>query len=364
MTRPTATKLRGMGIQTVRDLVFLFATRHVDYSALRRIAEVVEGEEQTVVGALWEANEVQMGANRRTRATVAVIGDETGNLRLVWFQQPWVAANLRRAAGRAAAGAEHMRFSVSGKVSVFNGRRQMDNPEWEAVDDPETSELVNTGRLLPVYPSTKDLYQKTLRRIVRDALNAVDVDGQPAVDDPLPDGLAEKLGLWPLPRAVAQAHYPDSHAAFEEARRRLAFDEFFVLQLAVAARRSRPASETPGIVLASMPGAGASVHTFVAVRAHRGTARGARRRDGRRGRRRAADEPSPAGGRGQRQDRGRAGHAAHGGRRRPSGRHHGPDRGARRAALPQRPASAQRRSPAGLGTGLVLDIPRRPPPAD
>ena len=253
VTRPTATKLRGMGIQTVRDLVFLFPTRHIDYSALRRIAEVVEGEEQTVLGALWEAKEIQMGANRRVRATEAVIGDETGNLRLVWFQQPWVAASLRRAASRASAGAEHMRFSVSGKVSVFNGRRQMDNPEWEAVDDPETSELVNTGRLLPVYPATKDLYQKTLRRIVRDALNAVSVDGQLAVDDPLPKGLAEKLGLWPLPRAVAQAHYPDSPAAFEEARRRLAFDEFFVLQLAVAARRSRPASETPGIVLAPMP---------------------------------------------------------------------------------------------------------------
>ena len=253
VTRPSATKLRGMGVQTVRDLVFLFPTRHIDYSALRRIAEVVEGEELTVLGALWEAKEIQMGANRRVRATAAVIGDETGNLRLVWFQQPWVAANLRRAASRAAAGAEHMRFSVSGKVSVFNGRRQMDNPEWEAVDDPETSELVNTGRLLPVYPSTKELYQKTLRRIVRDALNAVSVDGQLAVDDPLPEGLAEKLGLWRLPRAVAQAHYPDSLAAFEEARRRLAFDEFFVLQLAVAARRSRPASETPGIVLAPMP---------------------------------------------------------------------------------------------------------------
>ena len=78
VTRPTATKLRGMGIQTVRDLVFLFPTRHVDYSALRRIAEVVEGEEQTVVGALWEAKEIQLGANRRVRATAAVIGRRDG----------------------------------------------------------------------------------------------------------------------------------------------------------------------------------------------------------------------------------------------------------------------------------------------
>ena len=273
-----------MGIQTVRDLVFLFPTRHIDYSALRRIAEVVEGEEQTVLGALWEAKDIQLGANRRVRATAAVIGDETGNLRLIWFNQPYVAANLRRAASRAAAGAEHMRFSVSGKVSVFNGRRQMDNPEWEAVDDPETSELVNTGRLLPVYPSTKELYQKTLRRIVRDALNAVSVDGQLALDDPLPEGLAKKLGLWPLPRAVAQAHYPDSPAAFEEARRRLAFDEFFVLQLAVAARRSRPASETPGIVLAPMPEPVQAFIHSLPFELTAGQRRGARRRDGRRGR--------------------------------------------------------------------------------
>ena len=110
VTRPTATKLRGMGIQTVRDLVFLFPTRHIDYSALRRIAEVVEGEEQTVLGALWQAKDIQLGANRRVRATEAVIGDETGNLRLIWFQpavcgrQPQASREPARPPGRSTCG--------------------------------------------------------------------------------------------------------------------------------------------------------------------------------------------------------------------------------------------------------------------
>ena len=253
VTRPNAAKLEALGVRTVRDLVFLFPTHHLDYSARRPIAEVRVGEEQTIVCALWDAQEKRMGRGGRLRTSEAVVGDETGNLRVVWFNQPWVAGNLKRAmASLVAAGAERARLSLSGKVTVFNGRKQMDSPEWEVVDDPETSELVNTGRLVPVYPKTEGLYQKTLRRMVRGALDAVTVDGSLALDDPVPSEVVAKQGLWPLGRAVAQAHYPDSAEAFEEARRRLAFDELLVLQLAVASRREQP-SRVSGIPLRPMP---------------------------------------------------------------------------------------------------------------
>ena len=241
VNRPTSAKLAALGVHTVRDLIWLFPNRHLDYSHRRPIANVLIGEEQTIVGALWEAREVGLGRGERLRATEAVIGDDTGNLRAVWFNQPYVAQNLRRAmANLTAAGADKAQISLSGKVTVYKGQKQMHSPEWEVVDDAETSELVNTGRLVPVYPKTEALYQKSLRRIVREALLSQTVGGKLVLEDHLPAEVVERNALQPLAAAISQAHYPDSQDAFEEARRRLAFDEFLVLQLAVAAKRARP----------------------------------------------------------------------------------------------------------------------------
>ena len=262
VNRPNAGKLAALGVHTVRDLILLFPNRHLDYSARRPIANALIGEEQTIVGVLWEAREVRIGRAGRLRATEAVVGDDTGNLRVVWFNQPWVAQNLRRAmVGLTAVGTGKAQISLSGKVTVYNGRKQMDSPEWEVVDDPATSELVNTGRLVPVYPKTEGLYQKSLRRIVREALLSQMVDGTLDIPDPLPISVIERNGLQPLGDAISQAHYPDSKDTFEEARRRLAFDEFLLLQLAVAAKRARPAEADPGIPLTPMP---SLVRTFLA----------------------------------------------------------------------------------------------------
>ncbi len=262
VTRPTGEKLATLGVETVRDLLWLFPNRHQDYSALRPIAQAVVGEEQTIVGMLWEANEKRLGRGGRMRATEAVVGDATGNMRIMWFNQPWVAQNLKRTiAILAGAGGQKPQISLSGKVSAYNGRKQMDSPEWEMVDDPDTYELVNTGRLVPVYPGTEGLYQKTVRRIIREALLSQTRDGVLEIEDPLPQDVIARNGLWPLGKAISQAHYPDSNEAFELARRRLAFDELLVLQLAVAAKRSRPVGEDPGIPLNPMPDA---VKTFIA----------------------------------------------------------------------------------------------------
>lgn len=254
VNKPNAEKLAAIGVLTVRDLVAHYPTRHIDYSDRRPIADVAIGEDLTIVGALWEAREVRMGRGGRLRATEAVVGDETGNLRVIWFNQPWVATNLKRAmASLVATGAERAQISLSGKISIYNGRKQMDSPEWEVVDDPETDNLVNTGRLVPVYPKTEGLYQKSVRRIVREALDIATVDGMLALDETLPVEVINRYELQPLGKAVAQVHYPDSLVAFEQARQRLAFDELLVLQLAVASRRDRPSEVTPGIPLRPMP---------------------------------------------------------------------------------------------------------------
>jgi ATP-dependent DNA helicase RecG len=262
VNKPNAAKLAEVGVATVRDLLFLFPNRHNDFSALRPIAQVVPGEEQTIVVGLWEVRETRIGHGGRMRASEAVVGDESGNLRVIWFNQPWVATNLKRAiAAAAAAGGDKLRISLSGKVSLFNGRKQMDSPEWEVVEGPE-AELVNTGRLVPVYPQPDKIYQKTMRRMVREALEVTGLGPRSQeskgsqdtsnLEDQLPSALCNRLGLMPLARAVALQHYPDTASDLEASRRRLAFDELLTLQLAIAARRDRPLDVASGIPLPPM----------------------------------------------------------------------------------------------------------------
>ena len=216
----TANKLDKLGIRSVRDLLWHLPHRYDDFSRTRSVSELVPGEEQTVVGTVWSAAETTVG--RFKKATEAVIGDHTGNVRVIWFNQPWLARQLPTNA----------RVALSGKVSVFHGVRQMESPEWELLEG-DLSDAVHTGRLLPVYPLTAGLSARTVRRLVRQALDAY----LPLVTDPLPEEIRQGQGLLPLPEALSQIHYPDDADGADRARARLAFDELLTLQLAVLRRR-------------------------------------------------------------------------------------------------------------------------------
>jgi ATP-dependent DNA helicase RecG len=230
----TARKLARLEITTVRDLLWHLPHRYDDFSRIRTVSELVPGEEQTVVGVVWRATGVTLGKGRK--ATEAIVGDHTGNLRVVWFNQPWLAQELRTGA----------RVALSGKVTVFHGVRQMESPEWELLEG-DLSEAVHTGRLVPVYPLTTGLPARTLRRFVRLALDVY----LPLVTDPLPAAIRARHGLPPLQEALAQVHYPDDARQAVAARRRLAFDELLVLQLAVLRRRAErlAAADAPPLSL-------------------------------------------------------------------------------------------------------------------
>ncbi|MDD5590801.1 MAG: DNA helicase RecG, partial [Dehalococcoidales bacterium] len=83
-----AAKFKKLGISTVRDLLYFFPNRHVDYTQGKHISQLTEGEEATVVANVWQAQEVRLGGRRSTEA---VVGDETGNVRVVWFNNPYLA---------------------------------------------------------------------------------------------------------------------------------------------------------------------------------------------------------------------------------------------------------------------------------
>ena len=227
VSKVTAGRLRRLGVHTVRELLYLLPRRHNDFSRTTKVAELKVGLEQTVVVTVWESRERVWG---RRKAAEAIVGDETGNVRAVWFGRPYLARTLRTNA----------QVVLSGRVSHFRGQRVFESPEYEVLEKQEN--LVHTGRLVPAYPLTEGLTPRTLRRLVWRAL-----DGWiPLVQEFLPEGVVQRMGLMPLGEALLQAHFPDDLSTWEAARRRLAFDELFLLQMAVLMRRHRWQREETG----------------------------------------------------------------------------------------------------------------------
>jgi len=206
-------KLAKLNVKTVRDLLYLFPNRHLDYSQRKKIAELVPGEEQTVVGTIWESRVAKLG---RQNGTKIVIADETGSVSAVWFNQPYLAKSF------------HVNDAIvlSGKIAEFGHMNVFESPEWELM---ENRELVHTGRLVPVYPLTQGLYPRQLRKLIKKTLD----ESVPHIEDFLPVEIKRRCQLLDLTEAIVQSHYPDSNIMKDKARKRLAFDELLLLQLGV-----------------------------------------------------------------------------------------------------------------------------------
>ncbi|HEU0022624.1 MAG TPA: ATP-dependent DNA helicase RecG [Dehalococcoidia bacterium] len=224
-------RFQRLEVTTVRDLLYLFPRRHQDYSRVVKIAEVEPGLECTVIGHLWESRVVAMGPKGRLKATEAVLSDETGNIKIIWFGQGYLAQSLR----------SNARISISGKAEAYRGQLVFESPDYELLDEGQTP--IHTGRLIPVYPLTEGLTARNLRRITWQALT----QWLGGTEETLPADLLDRTQLMPLPTAIMQAHYPDGLDTWAKARRRLAFDELLTLQLAVLSRRKRLSQRIEGV---------------------------------------------------------------------------------------------------------------------
>ena len=150
-----APKLAKLGVRTIRDLLYFFPNRHVDYSKLKSVSQLSEGTEETIIANVWEAQESYLGGRESSEA---IVGDATGNVRAVWFNNPYVAKSLK----------SNTRIVLSGRVRLFNGRFVFESPEWEPAEE---GDLVHTGRLVPIYPLTEGLSQRQVRRLVKGAVD-------------------------------------------------------------------------------------------------------------------------------------------------------------------------------------------------
>ncbi len=213
-----AQKLEKLGVETVRDLLYLLPHRYDDFSQLRTIDKLKFGEEVTIIGTVWDIRTRDIGNDRKM--VTARVGDGTGEIQMTWFN-PWIEKQLR--VGQA--------YSFGGKVETYRSDLVMRGPEFEPLD----RALLSTGRLAPVYPLTEGLSVRWLRNVIKLALDAWGAD----LPDFLPEPIRRSNGLLTLAEAITQIHFPDNHERLAAAHRRLSFDEFLLLQLGVLSARER-----------------------------------------------------------------------------------------------------------------------------
>ena len=217
--KAAAEKFEKLGVETAADAVFLFPRRFNDFTDVRKIRDLQPSSQpQTVVGTVFSVGEVRFG--RRVRGSQAVITDGSGLLKAMWWNMPYVARGMPEGA----------QVVLSGKVREYRGRLQMENPEFEVFDE----ETMRAGRMVPVYPATTGLGQRTIRRAVKAAVDQL--AGQ--VNDPIPEAARKTHQVPPIADAISTYHYPENYRQAEQARQRLALGEFVAVQAAVLMRRA------------------------------------------------------------------------------------------------------------------------------
>lgn len=210
-----AESLSKRNINTVEDLLYFFPRRYLDRSRIVKIGEIQAGQEITCLGVVKSIETRRVG---KLKITQAILYDGTGYLFLIWFGERRVEKLL----------GNNLRISVSGKATYYKGRLQIDNPEFEIIEDESTLNLVNTGKIVPVYPSIPNISQKFLRKLVLYALEKT------YISEILPAEVVINEELLPRHNAFYEVHFPENNQLLEKAIYRFRFEEIFILQTALA----------------------------------------------------------------------------------------------------------------------------------
>jgi len=214
--------LARLGVRTVGDALQFFPRKYVDRGSAVPIARVREGREQTVRGRI-----VDMRSPRYSDRLEALIEDDSGSMQAVWFHARFLAKAL-------VTGGEYLFYGRAGR---YKGRLQLQHPKFERI--PEGGQPPGS-RILVEYPVTEGLQQASLQRMTGEALRV----GLPLVTETLPEAMRKRLRLADLASALEMIHRPASMEEVQQARRRLIFGEFFLMELAVVLRRRSAMAST------------------------------------------------------------------------------------------------------------------------
>ncbi len=219
--------LESVGITSVLDLLTTYPRRWVDRTNEARLADLVEGEEALVLVTVRTVTKRTV-RNRRTMVTVSV-GDGSGRMQVVFFNQPWRERQLR----------EGLQVALWGKAEVYRGGLQMTNPIVDLIGD-------RTGRIVAIYPQSEKA-QLTTWEMAGWVEEALERCRQRGIGDPLPPAIRNRHELLDRAVALEGIHLPDSMRTQRAARTRLAFDELLRVQIALVRRKRQLEIEGRGV---------------------------------------------------------------------------------------------------------------------
>lgn len=213
-----ARRLEKLGIKTFEDFLYHVPFRYDDFSLISKINRVQPGEIVTIQGTVSEINnEFTKNFKRLQKAEIA---DDTGTIEVVWFNQPYLTKIIHA----------QDKIALSGKIDWFLKRMVMQSPDYEIISN---SPAIHTGRLVPVYPETKGITSKWLRRQTYNLLK----ENKNQFSEYLPSSTLADHSLIALSEALDQIHFPQTLENAEKSRQRLSFDELFLLQLSAMHRK-------------------------------------------------------------------------------------------------------------------------------
>ncbi len=204
-------KLNKLGIVTVLDLLEHFPRDYDDRSNFSKIDEINLNQVNIIKGKLHSKPDIFIKG--RFQIVKAKIYDDSGSIDAVWFNQPYLRNTFK-------IGCEYV---FSGKVVSKNNSIQLESPDFELYGD---KELLSTGRIVPIYSSTSGLSQKIFRNIIKSVID----DTSDLIQEFIPEKIRKKYKLCERKFAIYNIHFPENDESFFIARKRLVFEELFLLQ--------------------------------------------------------------------------------------------------------------------------------------
>ena len=212
-------KFNKLGILNVRDLIYHFPHRYDDFSNIITIDKLKLNETATIQGEVLKIENIYTFRKRIT-LTEALVKDQTVSIKVIWFNQPFLIKNIK----------EGKKISLSGKYVMGKNGPYISNPSYELLTLGKTT--THTAGLVPVYPETTGLGSRFLRYYIKLVLPAIS-----QIKEFIPYEILKKNNLPNIQIALKNIHFPKNLKFADEARKRFAFEELFLLQLYVLKQR-------------------------------------------------------------------------------------------------------------------------------
>lgn len=216
-------KLKKLEIETLEDLIYHFPFRYDDFSNLQPISNLLDGQIVTLQGNIWSIRNLRSRTGKFL--TLATLADQAGTIDIVWFNQPYLTKTIKPGTF----------LSVSGKIQLEGRKPKLVSPKFEILRELMQTQTIHTGGLIPVYPETEGITSKWLRAKISSLIPIYLKN----IQDFLPAVIIKRRKLFNLKSSLQTVHFPKEAGEIEPARKRLAFDELFTLQLASQIRRRK-----------------------------------------------------------------------------------------------------------------------------